>query len=87
MFYVFERIMYSASKPSTISSKSCIYEERIKCFQKLAEIQMNLQLADKEYHTTLSIEEKAHENTYNLMETYTKQYKNEYELCEKIMKY
>ena len=86
MFSVFERIMTLGSKPSSTPPKLCIYEERIKCFQKLAEIQKNLKSTDEEY-LTVSTKEGFHENAWNRMECYTKEYKKEYELCEKIMKY
>jgi hypothetical protein len=75
-----------SSKPQP-EPKLCIYEERIKCFQKLAEIQKNLQSTDNEYVTVSVIEGKAHENAWNRMELHTAEYKKEYELCEKIMKY
>jgi len=73
------------SKPQ--ESLQCIYTERIKCFEKLAQIQKNLQAADNEYVTVSIIEAKAHENALKRMETHTSEYKKEYELCEKIMKY
>jgi hypothetical protein len=88
MFSVFERIMSQASKHQLqLQPKLCIYEERIKCFQKLAEIQKNLKSIDDEYLTVSIIEGKGHENAWNRMECYNKEYKKEYELCEKIMKY
>ena len=88
MFSVFERIMSQASKHQPQPQpKLCIYEERIKCFQKLAEIQKNLKSTDDEYLNVSIIEGKGHENAWNRMECYNKEYKKEYELCEKIMKY
>lgn len=65
----------------------CIYEERIKCFNKLIEIQKNLKSADEEYVNVSIIEGKGHENAWNRMEAYTKEYRNEYERCEKIIKH
>jgi hypothetical protein len=66
---------------------TCIYTERIKCFEKLAQIQKNLQAADKEYVNVSVIEGEPHKNALNRMELHTAEYKKEYELCEKIMKY
>jgi len=86
MFSVFERIMSLASKPQP-EPKLCIYEERIKCFQKLTEIQKNLQAADNEYINVSIAEGTAHENALKRMELFTAQYKKEYEMCEIIMKY
>jgi hypothetical protein len=86
MFSVFERIMSLASKPQP-QPKLCIYDERIKCFKTLAEIQKNLQAADNEYLTVSIIEGTTHENALKRMELFTAQYKKEYELCEKIIKY
>ena len=51
------------------------------------ELQKNLQAADNEYVNVSIIEGTAHENALKRMETFTGQYKKEYELCEKIMKY
>lgn len=81
-----ERIMsLFYSKPQ--EPRQCIYTERIKCFEKLAQIQKNLQSSDNEYVTVSTVEGKAHENALKRMECYTSEYKKEYELCEKIMKY
>ena len=78
-------IWSSTEKP--VEPKLCIYSERIKCFKTLAEIQKNLQAADNEYITVSIMEGTTHENALKRMETFTAQYKKEYELCEKIMKY
>jgi hypothetical protein len=86
MSSIAEHIMALWSK-SPSPQFTCRYEERIKCFQKLAEIQKNLKSADKEYLTVSSTEGTAHENALKRMELYTSQYKKEYELCEIIMKY
>ncbi len=51
------------------------------------ELQKNLQAADNEYVNVSIIEGTAHENALKRMETFTSQYKKEYELCEKIIKY
>lgn len=64
-----------------------IYDERIKCFQTLAELQMYIQSADNEYTNVSSIEGKPHKNAWKRMELYTAQYKKEYKLCETIIKY
>lgn len=88
MFSVFDYIMSLASRTqSKPQPQSCIYEKRIKCFNKLIELQTFIKSADEEYITVSSIEGKPHENAWKRMETYTKEYKKEYELCEKIMKY
>lgn len=73
------------SKP-TPAPYTNVYVERIKCFEKLAEIQKNLQSSDEEYATVSPIEG-FHENAWKRMELFTAEYKKEYELCEKIMKY
>lgn len=86
MYSVIERIMSLGSKPFQEPTK-CIYDERIKCLQKLAEIQQNLKSTDKEYINVSIIEGKTHDNALNRMECFTKEYKKEYELCEKIIKY
>lgn len=86
MTSISERIMSLWSKP-TAPSPMNIYDERIKCFKKLIEIQENLKSSDNEYLTVSSIEGKAHENAWKRMECFTAEYKKEYELCEKIMKY
>ena len=59
----------------------------LNAFKKLAEIQKNLKSTDDEYLNVSIIEGKGHENAWNRMECYNKEYKKEYELCEKIMKY
>ncbi len=87
MYAVIERIMtlFPSTTPAEEPYK-CIYTERLKCFEKLAELQKNLQAADNQYVNVSTKEGKPHENAWKLMETYTAQYKKEYELCEKIMK-
>jgi hypothetical protein len=81
-----ERIMsLFYSKPQ--EPRQCIYTERIKCFEKLAQIQKNLQASDNEYVTVSTIEGEPHKNAWNRMELHTAEYRKEYELCEKIMKY
>ena len=80
-----DRITSLWSKPAPTPRVS-IYEERIKCFQKLAEIQKNLKAADEEYANVSAIEG-FHENAWKRMELFTAEYRKEYELCEKIMKY
>ncbi len=77
---------------STVKSKPAppqpsVYDERIKCFQTLIELQKNLKSADEEYLTVSLTEGTAHKNALKRMELYTSQYKKEYELCEIIMKY
>jgi hypothetical protein len=87
MYAVVERIMtLFPSTPTAPEPYKCIYTERLKCFEKLAELQKNLQSADNQYADVSTKEGKPHENARNRMETYTAQYKKEYELCEKIMK-
>jgi hypothetical protein len=85
MYAVIERIM--TLFPSKPEPPKCIYTERIKCFEKLAELQRNLQGADKQYVTVSTIEGKTYADAQKLMECYTNEYKKEYELCEKIIKY
>lgn len=86
MFSVIECMINCVSKTTSVPTKS-VYDVRIECFQKLAEIQKNLKAADEEYLTVSTIEGKGHENAWKRMECYTAEYKKEYELCEKIMKY
>ena len=82
MFSVVERIMYFGSKPQPkAESKTSIYDERIKCFQTLTHLQKQIKFADEQ----TAIE--ANENASRALDTYTSQYKKEYELCEIIMKY
>jgi hypothetical protein len=79
MFSVVERIMYFGSKPQPkAESKTSIYDERIKCFQTLTHLQKQIKFAD---------EQTSNENTLQALDTYTKEYRKEYELCEIIMKY
>ena len=87
MSSIYESIKSLWSKPEPAQPKTSIYEERIKCFQKLAEIQKNLQAADNEYINVSIAEGTAHENALKRMELFTAQYKKEYEMCEIIMKY
>ncbi len=88
MFSIVE-IMLNSIKSKTTPSKAdmCIYEERMKCFQKLIEINKYLKKSDEEYATVSHIEGKSDENSWNRIKLYSEQYKKEYELCEKIMKY
>ena len=86
MFSVFERIMSIGSKPAPNPTKS-VYDVRIECFQKLIELQKTLKSTDEQYLNVSSIEGKAHENAWNRMECHTKEYRKEYELCEKVIKY
>jgi hypothetical protein len=87
MSSIYESIKSLWSKPIPVQPKTSIYDERIKCFQKLAEIQKNLQSADNEYINVSIIEGTTHENALKRMELFTAQYKKEYEMCEIIMKY
>ena len=65
---------------------SSVYDERLECFKKLAHLQKQIKYADEQYVTVSLIEGKTHENALNCMEVYTKEYKKEYDLCEKIIK-
>lgn len=85
MSSIYESIKSLWSKP-TPQHKTSIYDERIKCFQTLIQIQKDLQSADEEYINVTIIEGKAHKNALNHMELYTAQYKKEYEMCEMIIK-
>jgi hypothetical protein len=87
MSAVLEYVKSCWAQKETPKPISSIYDERIKCFQKLIEIQKNLKSTDNEYINVSIIEGKTHENAWNRMETYNKEYRKEYELCEKIMKY
>lgn len=71
---------------NTQEPRKNIYEERSKCFQKLAEIQKNLQSADEEYINVSFHEGEPHKNAWSRMELYSKEYRKEYERCEQIMK-
>lgn len=69
MFSVFERLISFGSKPHPHlqpqpQPKLCIYKERIKCFQKLIELQTNLKATSDEYINISRIEEKTLENTF-----------------------
>jgi hypothetical protein len=64
-----------------------IYDERIKCYETLSKIQQNLKNADEEYVRVSTIEGTNHENALKRIEIFTTEYRKEYELCEKIMKY
>lgn len=86
MFSVVERIMSFGTKPAPTPYTN-LYVERMKCFQKLAELQKNLKAADEEYASVTIIEGTAHKNALKRMEAHTTEYRKEYELCEKIMKY
>lgn len=78
----------TGKKPSAAAEPTlCIYEQRIKCFEILSKLQKDIKLADNEYINVSIIEGKVHENALNRMELYTKEYRKEYGLCEKIMKY
>jgi hypothetical protein len=87
MSSIYESIKSLWSKPEPVQPKTSIYDERIKCFQTLMQLQKDLQSADNEYINVSIAEGTAHENALKRMELYTSQYKKEYELCEKIMKY
>jgi RPA family protein len=72
-----ERIMSLWSTPAPYT---CIYTERIKCFEKLTDIQKRLKAADE-----ARIKDPNNENTMKTLQAYNEQYKKEYELCNKIM--
>lgn len=89
MFEVCKKIvsMYASTTAQEIP-KMCIYEERIACFKKLSELQEKMKTTDKEYATSMSsANTNQYENLKTDLEKYNNQYKKEYELCEKIMKY
>ena len=69
--------------PPTPPPKTSIYDERIACFKILTHLQKQMKFADEQ----ASIEDKPNENASQTFESYTQEYKKEYELCEKIMKY
>jgi hypothetical protein len=66
--------------------KTPVYDQRIDCFKKLMAIQQTLKHTDQESKTLGSFEGTAHKNAEFALESYTKDYRTEYEKCEKIMK-
>jgi hypothetical protein len=85
MIDVCEKIMSMYYKPE-VKPATCIYEERIKCFEKLTQLQKNLQTADKENASLAQVEGVKNEALKSVAK-FNEEYRKEYELCEKIMKY
>jgi hypothetical protein len=67
--------------------KTPVYDQRIDCFKKLMAIQQTLKHTEEETNTLGAFEGTAHKNAAAALEKYTKDYKLEYEKCEKVMKY
>jgi hypothetical protein len=84
MTSIYETIkaIWSNTAPST-----SIYEKRIACFRLLEKLQEDIKYVDSIYTDNSIIEGKTHKSGLNTLESYTAQYRNEYERCEKIMKY
>jgi DNA anti-recombination protein RmuC len=76
-----------SSKGGGLRHNLSIYDERIKCYDTLSKIQQNLKNADEEYVRVSTIEGTNHKNALKRIEILTTEYRKEYELCEKIMKY
>ncbi len=70
----------------TVPSVKCEYDQRIECFKKLMSIQQTIKHTNQERNTLASFEGTAHKNAESALESYTKDYRTEYEKCEKIMK-
>lgn len=77
--------MHPVTNPAPEPYK-CIYMERIKCFEKLAQLQKDLKAAEEAATKVKLFSGMGHHNARNNMLTVTAEYKKEYELCEKIMK-
>lgn len=86
MASIFQCIKYRWNQKTSVAASS-IYDERISCLKKLADLQQKLKDADAHYLDVSTIEGVPHENALNRMEVHTREYKKEYELCEKILKY
>ena len=63
-----------------------IYDETIKCLEKLIEIQKKLKSADGVFIRTSLIDGKSDKNTWSSVESLNNEYKNEYIQCEKIIR-
>ncbi len=89
MFSILDRMLNSVkSKPSepAIPLQS-IYDQRINCFTLLTKLQNDIRATDEEYFKISSLEGKAHTNALDRLEALTSEYRKEYALCEKIIKY
>jgi hypothetical protein len=89
MFSIMERILNSAqSKPSKPDVPLLsIYDQRINCFTLLTKLQNDIRATDEEYVRISSLEGKSHTNALERLEGLTSEYRKEYALCEKIIKY
>ena len=86
MFSILDRMLNSIkSKPS--NPLQSIYDQRINCFTLLTKLQNDIKATDEEYFTVSSLEGKAHTNALDRLEALTSEYRKEYALCEKIIKY
>ncbi len=92
MFSILDSMLNSIkSKPSeqskTATPLSSIYDQRINCFTLLTKLQNDIRATDEEYFTISAYEGKAHKNALDRLEALTSEYRKEYNLCEKIIKY
>ena len=90
MYSVIERMMtLYPSHTSTAQPEpyKCIYTERIKCFEKLAQLQKDLKAAEEQVSKVRLFDGMGHHNALNNVLARTADYKEEYVQCEKIMKY
>ncbi len=92
MFSILDRMLNSIKSKSSEQSKTAIplqsiYDQRINCFTLLTKLQNDIRATDEEYFTISSLEGKAHTNALDRLEALTSEYRKEYALCEKIIKY
>lgn len=89
MFSIMERMLNSVkSKPAEpVIPLQSIYDQRINCFTLLTKLQNDIRATDEEYFTISAYEGKAHKNALDRLEGLTSEYRKEYALCEKIIKY
>ncbi len=86
MFSILERMLNSVHPKHEVPTIS-IYDQRINCFNLLTKLQNDIRATDDEYFTVSSFEGKAHKNALDRLEGLTSEYRKEYALCEKIIKY
>ena len=86
MFSILERMLNSVQPKHEVPTIS-IYDQRINCFTLLTKLQNDIRATDEEYFRISSLEGKAHTTALNNLEGLTTEYRKEYALCEKIIKY
>jgi hypothetical protein len=86
MFSILDCMLNSIKSKPNIPLSS-IYDQRINCFTLLAKLQNDIRATDEEYFTVSSLEGKANTNALERLEALTSEYRKEYALCEKIIKY